>query len=155
MFGAVGCVSSLGGLDQADTSVGSSSCVNSGMSLKSSDKMSTAESMPLKHGDDFEETVSVNPSSTSQNLFTALRFLLQALKTVPVLTYISFAMSLLFLVLYLNPFNGLFASSKASSVANAKAKSAHLKTQQRALQASRQTANTAAGAGSSEVTKQG
>ena len=97
------------------------------MSLKSSDKMSTAESMPLKHGDDFEETVSVDPSSTSQNLFTALRFLLQALKTVPVLTYISFAMSLLFLVLYLNPFASLFASSKAPAMAQTKAKSAHTK----------------------------
>ena len=94
------------------------------MSLKSSDKMSTAESMPLKHGDDFEETVSLDPSSTSQNLFTALRFLLQALKTVPVLTYISFALSLVFLVLYLNPFASLLSgSAPAKAVQRASSKS--------------------------------
>lgn len=116
--------------------------------------MSTAESMPLKHGDDFEETVSVDPSSTSQNLFTALRFLLQALKTVPVLTYISFAMSLLFLVLYLNPFGSLFVSSKAPALAQAKAKSAHVKSQQQS-QASRQASSSTSGASATEVAKHG
>lgn len=52
---------------------------------------------------------------------TALRFLLQALKTVPVLSYISFALSLLFVVLYLNPFANLLASSpKANKVSRVK-----------------------------------
>lgn len=66
VFGAVGTVSSMGGLDQVDTSVagGSMEC-NSGMSLKGSDKMSMGDSMPLKHGDDNDGLVSPDPSSTS------------------------------------------------------------------------------------------
>ena len=57
----------------------------------------------------------VDPSSTSQNLFTALRLLLQAMKSVPVFTYISFALSLVFLLLYLNPIGLLLSSSSSQS----------------------------------------
>lgn len=87
VFGAVGTVTSLGS-SHADTSVDGSKECYSGLSLKNSDALKAPQSMPLKHGDDYEEVtqVSLDPSSTSQNLSTALRLLLQALKTVPMLT---------------------------------------------------------------------
>lgn len=121
VFGAVGAVSSVGSAP-ANVSIGGQVEFNTGSSLQSSSKLVTTVSKPLKDGDDFEELTSfeVDPSSTSQNFFTALRLLLQALKTVPVFTYISFALSLFFLVLYLNPFGSLFSGSSASQMVQSK-----------------------------------
>merc|ERR1719490_554571 len=100
VFGAVGVVTSLGA-GQVDTSIGDSSLAcNSGQRLKSiDDKLASDDSKPLKFEDDYDslQQVSLDPSSTSQNLSTALRLLLQALRTVPIVTYISLILSLVFL----------------------------------------------------------
>ena len=79
-------------------------------------KLNTGDSSPVGNNVDDDElvtSVQVDPSSTSQNIWTALRLLLQAMKTVPIFTYVSFALSLLFLILYLNPFASLFGGSPA------------------------------------------
>jgi len=103
------------GAATSNVGIGGQVVGNTGLGLKSADSLITTISKPIKDGDDFEELTSfeVDPSSTSQNLFTALRLVLQALKSVPVFTYISFLLSLLFLILYLKPFNSLFSSSSA------------------------------------------
>lgn len=79
----------------------------------------------MKFGDEDEllSTIEVDPSSTSQNFFTALRLLLQAFRTVPVFTYISFALSLVFLLLYLNPVS--FIVAQATSTTSKPASRAH------------------------------
>lgn len=86
--------------------------INTSASLKSADKLRVGETSSMKFGDEDEllSTIEVDPSSTSQNFYTALRLLLQAFRTVPVFTYISFALSLVFLLLYLNPVGYLVAA---------------------------------------------
>ncbi len=77
VFGAVGAVTSMGSA-QTDVSIGGEVAFNSAQSLKSTDRLITGESKPIKDGDDFEELTQfeVDPHSTKQNLFTALRLLL-------------------------------------------------------------------------------
>ena len=117
VFGAVGAVTSMQsssvdtGIDQPNTV-----SMNTGARLAASGDSTLSDSGPIKDGYEELTSIEVDPSSTSQNVYTALRLLGQAMKTVPVLTYISFALSILFLVLYMNPISRIMATFSSSPV---------------------------------------
>jgi len=117
VFGAVGAVTSMQSTS-VDTGIDQPSTVsmNTGAKLAASGDSTLADSGPLKDGYEELTSIEVDPSSTSQNVYTALRLLGQAMKTVPVMTYISFALSILFLFLYLNPVSRLMRAMGASEV---------------------------------------
>ena len=105
VFGAVGAITSMTSTPM-DTYIGGQAPVefNSGSHLAGT-HIRTGDSNPIKDGGDENEGFEFDSSSTNQNIsiYAALRLLLKAFKSVPVFTYISMALSLLFLILYLNP----------------------------------------------------
>ena len=109
VFGAVGAVTSMTSIPP-DTFIGDNSVVkqiNTGSTLAGDEIIrSGAPSHPIKDGieDEGLPSCTVGPSF---NHITALRIFSEALKSVPVFTYISFALSFFFLVLYLNPLGQL------------------------------------------------
>ena len=88
-----------------DASLGGSVKFSSGSTMASSERLLMGDSNPIKDGDEgddqFLTSFEVDPSSASQNIYTALILLFQALKTVPLFTFVSFALSFLFLVMHL------------------------------------------------------
>lgn len=90
------------------------------------DGIRTGDSSPIKDGAEIDELTAafevVDPNSASQNVYTALMLLLQAVKMMPqVFKVASFALSLFFLALWLNPLGSLFGKispAKKSSVSH-------------------------------------
>lgn len=118
VFSAVGAVTqmSAGSLENGSVSPQTVQ-ISSSPLLKSAEKLSVAESSSMKNAVE-DELVSfeVDPTSPSSNLYTAMRLLLQAFRSLPLFSYISFLLSFVFLVLYLNPFNMLGSSEPSKQM---------------------------------------
>ena len=115
VFGAVGAVTSFNA-GTTDTSIGDRIEFSSSSSMAGAKLLSTAESRSIKDGDEMEHLTSfeVDPSSPSSNISTAFLLLLQAVRALPVFTYVSFLLSLVFLVLYLKPFSSFLNASSST-----------------------------------------
>ena len=109
------------GANNVDTSIGDRIEFSSSSSMAGAKVLRTAESNPIKDGEEVEHLTSfveVDPSSPSSNINTAFFLLLQAVRTLPVFTYVSFFLSLIFLVLYLKTWSFLTASASSSRISS-------------------------------------
>ena len=112
VFAAVGAVTSVASPASDSYFEGTTVEFSSGQSLKSVDPQRQVRMIPdqIKDQEDVEHIApyKVDPSSTTQNIHVAVLLLLQAVKTVPFFSIVSFALSFLFIILYLDPISTFF-----------------------------------------------
>lgn len=102
MFGAVG-VAALSGAETTTSTTASVNVINTGSSLAGTAKLG-GEPTSMKY--QVEEMETMDEKFTPiQLLQMAFQLILQAFMTAPAFAYISFALSLVFILLWLNPFS--------------------------------------------------
>ena len=115
VFGVVGAVTSTTSMttDRSIVDISDVKQIYTGSHLVGDgEERSGEQSHPLKDGIEYEGLPSCTegPNNLTSHI-TASRLLSEAFKSVPVFTYISFALSLFFLILYLNPLGQLLQQS--------------------------------------------
>lgn len=100
VFGAVGTVSFMSASPMEGTPGPS---VYSGSRLAGTERLPTGESSSITNPS--EETVYIEQQSPYQNMMVAFQLIMQAFLTMPAMAYISFAFSLVFMVLWLSSFS--------------------------------------------------
>lgn len=87
-----------------------SGVINSGSNMAGTEYLSKADAIPMKNQS--EDIIDNYDEQTPyQNMILAFELIMQALMTMPVMAYISFALSLIFISLYLlNPFSQVSSS---------------------------------------------